>query len=257
MIGDPDRWKDFWQADCRSYYFMGKDNIPFHTIIWPAMLLGYGGLNLPYDVPANEYVTLEGRKVSTSRNWAVWVPDYLERHDPDPLRYVLAASMPETSDSDFSWREYVRRINDELVATYGNLVHRVLTMVWRNFEGKVPKHGALDELDRDLLQQAKRRFEDTGTNIEACRFRPALLSAMGLAQETNRYLNDKAPWQAVRTDRDAAAATLWASLSVINCLKTALFKRFHFWDFLKTQFLLVPQHVFLDIIFGTPGTHVS
>ena len=121
--GEEAKWRDYWQKDCRAYYFMGKDNIPFHTVIWPAMLMGYGGLNLPYDVPANEYLNLEGLKLSTSRNWAVWLPDYLDRYEPDPLRYVLAASMPETSDSDFSWREYVRRNNDELVATYGNLVN--------------------------------------------------------------------------------------------------------------------------------------
>ena len=223
MQGQPDRWKDFWQDDCRSYYFMGKDNIPFHTIIWPAMLMGYGGLNLPYDVPANEYMNLEGRKASTSRNWAIWLPDYLDRYEPDPLRYVLAASMPETSDSEFSWSEYVRRNNDELVATYGNLVHRVLTMVTRNFDGKVPEHGPLDDLSLALLDKARESIEETGKNIGLCRFRVALASAMGLAQETNRYLNEKAPWQAVKTDPAAAAITLWTSLTVINCLKTSLY----------------------------------
>ena len=113
---------------------MGKDNIPFHTVIWPSMLMGFEGLNLPYDVPANEYLNLEGLKLSTSRHWAIWLSDYLVRHEPDPLRYVVASNMPETSDSDFSWKEYVRSNNDELVATYGNLVHRVLTMTVRNFE---------------------------------------------------------------------------------------------------------------------------
>ena len=121
--GDPEAWRDFWQGEARTYYFIGKDNIPFHTLIWPAILLGYGGLNLPYDVPANEYLTLEGRQLSTSRGWAVWLPDYLERFDPDPLRYILSVNMPETGDTDFSWREFVRRNNDELVATYGNLVN--------------------------------------------------------------------------------------------------------------------------------------
>ncbi|MCK4274824.1 MAG: methionine--tRNA ligase, partial [Dehalococcoidales bacterium] len=116
----PEKWRDFWQGDGKSYYFIGKDNIPFHTLIWPAMLLGYEGLALPHDVPANEFLTIEGRKISTSRNWAVWLPDYLERYDPDPLRYILSINMPETSDTDFSWREFVRRNNDELVATYGN-----------------------------------------------------------------------------------------------------------------------------------------
>ena len=115
ISGQPDKWKEFWKQDAKAYYFMGKDNIPFHTVIWPAMLSGCGGYNLPYDVPANEYLNLEGMKLSTSRNWAVWLKDYLDRYEPDPLRYVIAAGMPETSDSDFSWKEYIRRNNDELV----------------------------------------------------------------------------------------------------------------------------------------------
>ena len=221
--GEPDRWRDFWQKDCRAYYFMGKDNIPFHTIIWPAMLLGYGNLNLPYDVPANEYLNLEEQKISTSRNWAIWLPDYLDRYEPDPLRYVLASNMPETSDSDFTWREYVRANNDELVATYGNLVHRVLTMSYRNFGGAVPSRGELDADAKELLATARRRFDETGENIAACRFRAGLSAAMSLAQAVNRYLERKEPWKAVREDRRSAATTLWVSLAVINCLKTALY----------------------------------
>lgn len=220
--GNADAWKDYWQGDCRAYYFMGKDNIPFHTIIWPAMLLGYEGLNLPYDVPANEYLNLEGFKLSTSRNWAVWVPDYLDRYDPDPLRYVLSANLPETSDSDFSWREYVRRNNDELVATFGNLVHRVLSMVNRNFDGKVPDPGELDDVSRELLDEAQARLDTVGTEIEAVRLRQGLSAGMGLAQAANRYLDQKAPWKAVKEDKADAARTLWVSLAVINCLKTAL-----------------------------------
>ena len=221
--GQPDKWKEFWQGESRSYYFMGKDNIPFHTVIWPAMLLGYGGLNLPYNVPANEYVNLEDRKLSTSRNWAVWMPDYLDRHDPDPLRYVLSAIMPETADSDFSWAEYVRRNNDELVATYGNLVHRTLSMTARNFDRSVPDPGELDEPSLALLDEAHSTLDDTGRNIADCRFRNALQSAMRLAQSTNRYLDSKAPWQAVKTDKADAARTLWTSMSVINCLKVAFY----------------------------------
>ena len=221
--GDADRWMDFWQDDCRAYYFMGKDNIPFHTVIWPAMLMGYGDLNLPYDLPANEYMNLEGFKLSTSRNWAIWLPDYLEKYEPDPLRYVIAANMPESGDSDFSWREYVRRNNDELVATYGNLVNRVLAMVARNFEGVVPKPGALDELGEGLLIEARQRFDETAANLEQCKFRAALGSAMALAQAANRYLDRKAPWQAVKADRQDAATTLWVALSTINCIKTALY----------------------------------
>ena len=132
--GNEGKWEDFWKDPAaKAYYFIGKDNIPFHTIIWPAMLVGYGGLSLPYDVPANEFLSLENRQFSTSRQWAVWLPDYLERYRPDPLRYYLSINMPETSDSDFTWSGFVRRNNDELVATYGNLVHRVLTFTYRNF----------------------------------------------------------------------------------------------------------------------------
>ena len=221
--GNQDGWEDFWKGDGHAYYFMGKDNIPFHTVIWPAMLMGYGGLNLPYDIPANEYLQLEGLKVSTSRSWAVWLPDYLDTYEPDPLRYVLASNMPETSDSDFSWREYVRSNNDELVATYGNLVHRVLTMTYRNFDGRVPEAGELDADSTELLDEAKRRFQETGEGIEDCKFRAALGSAMALAQAANRYLDKKAPWQALKTDKQDAASTLWVGLSVINCLKTALY----------------------------------
>ena len=221
--GDADRWKAFWQGECRSYYFLGKDNIPFHTVIWPAMLLGYGGLNLPYDVPANEYLNLEGSQFSTSRNWAVWLPDYLDKYEPDPLRYVLAAGMPETSDSDFSWREYVRRNNDELVATYGNLVHRVLSMVYRNFDGKAPDPGELGDPEKELLDEARRRFQETGESIELVRLRAALSSAMALAHAANRYLDTKEPWRAVKSDKADAARTLWVTLSVINCLKTLLY----------------------------------
>ena len=221
--GKPDAWKDFWQTECRAYYFMGKDNIPFHTVIWPAMLLGYGGLNLPYDVPANEYLNLEGAKLSTSRNWAVWLPEYLDRYEPDPLRYVLASNLPETSDSDFSWREYVRRNNDELVATYGNLVHRTLSMVSRNFDGKAPQPGELDELGEALLDEAQRRFDEVDKHLQSVRLRQALQASMALAQAANRYLERKAPWHAVRVDKADAAQTLWVVLSVINCLKTTLY----------------------------------
>ncbi|MCY3637532.1 MAG: methionine--tRNA ligase, partial [Chloroflexi bacterium] len=220
---NPDAWKSFWEDGSRAYYFMGKDNIPFHTVIWPAMLLGYGGLNLPYDVPANEYLNLEGFKLSTSRNWAVWLPDYLDRYDPDPLRYVIAANMPETSDSDFSWREYVRRNNDELVATYGNLVHRVLSMLNRNFDGVLPEPGELDEVSRALLNESHRRFDEVESYIEGVRLRQALQSSMALAQAANRYLDQKEPWRAVRRDKDDAAQTLWTALTAINCLKTTMY----------------------------------
>ena len=221
--GADEKWRDFWQSDARSYYFIGKDNIPFHTIIWPAMLMGYGGLNLPYDVPANEFLTLEGRQLSTSRNWAIWLPEYLDSYDPDPLRYFLSVSMPEGGDSDFSWREFVRRNNDELVATYGNLVHRVLTFTSRNFDGSVPQPGELDEQSSALLSKAEDTLNSVDRSLYGCRFREAMRAAMGLAQEVNRYLDDKEPWKRIKQERQDAATSLYVALSVISCLRTILY----------------------------------
>jgi methionyl-tRNA synthetase len=189
--GDPDKWKPFWQGDTKSYYFIGKDNIVFHTIIWPAMLMGYGGLNLPYDVPANEFLTFETKKFSTSRNWAVWLPDYLSRYDPDPLRYLLSINMPETSDTDFSWEEFFRKNNNELVATYGNLAHRVLTFTFKNFDSRVPEHGEIDQAGKAIIAKAEETLKNIDALIYACNFKDGIKAAMALAQEANRYLDEK------------------------------------------------------------------
>ena len=187
------------------------------------MLMGYGGLNLPFDVPANEFLTIEGKKVSTSRNWAVWMPDYLDNYAPDPLRYLLSANMPETNDTDFSWREYVRRNNDELVATYGNLAHRVLTLTYRNFDGKVPSPANLDETDRLLIASCEEVFKEVDDSLSRCQFKQALSKAMALAHEANRYLDGKAPWKAIKTDRQAAANSLYTAIGAISALKTMLY----------------------------------
>jgi methionyl-tRNA synthetase len=223
--GDEEEWHDFWDEDkgAYSYYFIGKDNIPFHTLIWPAMLMGYGGLNLPYNVPANEFLTIEGRKLSTSRNWAVWLPDYLSRYQPDPLRYLLSINMPEGGDTDFSWREFVRRNNDELVATYGNLVNRVLTITYRNFEGRVPEHRDLDSEGKGIIDNAQDTLTKVGELISQCHFKQAIMAAMSLAQETNRYLDNKSPWKVIKEDKPAAADSLYVALYAISCLKTVLY----------------------------------
>ncbi|OGN98587.1 MAG: methionine--tRNA ligase [Chloroflexi bacterium RBG_13_51_18] len=220
--GDPEKWRRFWQGDARGYYFIGKDNIVFHTMNWPAMLMGYDGLNLPYDVPANEFLTIESKKGSKSRNWAIWVPDYLSRYDPDPLRYILSINMPETSDTDFSWREFVRRNNDELVATYGNLVNRVLTFTYKNYDGCVPEAGNFDDSDKNLIDSADACIEKVGESIAQCSFKQAIQTAMSLAQQANRYLDDKAPWKKIKEDKRAAATSLYAAINAISRLKTML-----------------------------------
>jgi len=219
IIGKEERWREWWQGDGRTYYFMAKDNIWFHTIIWPAMLMGYGGLNLPYDVPANEFLNLEGKPFSASRNWALWVPDYMERYDPDPLRYYLAATMPESHDSDFTWREFVRRNNDELVATYGNLVHRVLTFAYRRFDRQVPKPTRLSPRDTEVLETVTDAFVTVGRYIAECRFRAALGAAMAAAQAVNRYLDATAPWKSFKRNSEAAATSIYVALRAIDSLK--------------------------------------
>jgi len=221
--GDQEKWRSFWQGDVKSYYFIGKDNIPFHTIIWPAMLMGYDDLNLPYDVPANEFLTIEGRRLSTSRNWAVWLPDYLSRYDPDPLRYLLSINMPETGDTNFSWREFVRRNNDELVATYGNLVHRVLTFVYRSFDGCVPVAGEFDSQSQAVIGMAEDTLNTVDGLLYHCHFKEAMKSAMSLAQETNRYLDDKSPWKIIKQDRQASATALYVAITVLSALSTVLY----------------------------------
>jgi methionyl-tRNA synthetase len=231
LQGDADAWREWWAcppdvrtgSESRSYYFIGKDNIIFHTVIWPAMLMGYDeSLALPWDVVANEHLTLERKPFSTSRNWAIWVDDLLSRYDPDPLRYVLSVNMPESADTDFSWSEFVRRNNDELVGTYGNLAHRTLSFTARQFEGRVPEPGPLTAADEKILRRAAETFDQVTSELEACHFRAAIGAAMALARDTNRYLEEKSPWHEVKVDAKSAATSLHMALQVIQTLKVAL-----------------------------------
>jgi len=221
--GNPDIWKDWWiETDSESYYFVGKDNIPFHAIIWPAMLLGYGGLNLPTNVPANQYLMMSGTKASKSRGTAVWMPDVLDHFHPDAIRYVLTASMPETSDSDFTWAEFVRRNNDELVARWGNLVNRVLAMTHKNFDGKVPPAPVTTAPESTMLLAASQdAFLRTGQELDKIEIRKALNEIMEVAAAANKYLEDRAPWAALKNEnggRMHAAETLHIALQVISNL---------------------------------------
>ncbi|MCL4396141.1 MAG: methionine--tRNA ligase [Chloroflexi bacterium] len=224
--GTPDRWKEWWTKapNVRGYYFVGKDNIPFHTIIWPAMLMGYDpDLPLPYDVPANEFLNLEGHKFSKSEHWAVWINDYLKKYDPDPLRYLLSVNMPEAADTDFTWREFVRRNNDELIANWGNLANRVLTFTYRNFDQRVPAPGELTDADRALIEKSEAAFATVGAALARTRFKEAIGIAVELAREANKYIADNAPWFTIKTDRARAGTTLYVALRVIDNLKTLFY----------------------------------
>jgi methionyl-tRNA synthetase len=229
--GTPDAWRDWWQnPDARHFYFMGKDNIVFHTVIWPSELLGYGTggdlgagrpLELPYNVVASEFLTTESRQFSVSRGVGIYVNDFLSRYDADALRYYLTAAGPETHDTDFTWAEFVRRNNDELVATWGNLVNRTLTNAHRNF-GAVPEPGELTDADRALLEAVEGGFATVGEQIETARFRAALGEAMRLASQANQYLSEQSPWALLEADRERAGTVLYVALRAIDSLKIQL-----------------------------------
>ncbi len=233
LNGDQNAWRKWWQqADARSYYFIGKDNIPFHAIIWPAELIGAGenldanlgstkpeAMVLPYDVPANEFMNLEGQKISGSRNWAVWVSDFLSRYDPDALRYYLTVNMPESKDTDWNWEDFYHRNNDELVATWGNLANRVLSFAYKHWEGVVPDPGELTPIDLDLLREVEDGFNTVGEELEAVHLRAALAEAMRVASDVNKYLDTTAPWQTVKTDKDAAGRAIFTAMKAIDSLK--------------------------------------
>jgi len=232
LQGTPDIWKDWWEDDtCKSYYFIGKDNIPFHAVIWPAQLIGTGTkfgvyfegkenkpFVLPFDVPANEFMNLEGKKISGSRNWAIYVNDFLERYDPDPLRYYLTVNMPESQDTDWDWEDFLKRNNNELVATWGNLANRVISFANKHW-GQVPDPGTLEMEDQDLIDTIESCFLTVGDEYEAVHLRAALAETMRLATEVNRYLDIAAPWQLIKTDKEAAGRKIYTALQAINNLK--------------------------------------
>jgi methionyl-tRNA synthetase len=235
-IGQPEAWRKWWHnPHARAYYFIGKDNIPFHAVIWPGQLIGVDDafdnqmgslpaepLNLPYDVPANEFMNLEGQKISGSRNWAVWAQDFLSRYDPDPLRYYLTVNMPETRDTDWDWDDFYHRNNDELVATWGNLANRVLSFAYRNWDGRIPEPGELRPADRELIETIEYGFREVGNQLETVHLRAALAEAMRLAGEVNKYLDVNAPWFEIKSDKAQAAKSVFTAIKAIDSLKILL-----------------------------------
>ena len=233
--GDPDAWRAWWNdPSAEAYYFMGKDNIVFHSEIWPAMLLGYDGqgskggqpgplgtLNLPTEVVSSEYLTMEGRKFSSSRAVVIYVRDFLERYDVDALRYYVAVAGPETQDTDFTWSEFVRRNNDELVATWGNLVNRAVSFAAKNV-GSIPAAGQLTDLDQDLLARSRQAFGAVGEHLSASRFKFAINEAMRTVSEANKYFSEQAPWKLREADPDRMRTVLHVALQLVDDAKTLL-----------------------------------
>ncbi len=242
------QWQDWWDRDrspdARHYYFIGKDNIPFHTQIWPGMIMAYNDesgtgseeadiselsetavplktarLHLPYDVPANEYLNLGGSQFSTSRGNVIGFNTVLEQFQPDAWRYTLTAMAPESADTEFTWPEFVELVNNELVANWGNLVNRAVGFAFRRFDGAVPQPGPFDETDEALLEEIRGGFESVAAQYEAVRLKAALHEARRLSQRVNQYLNEKEPWQTVKTDPQAAATSVYAALQAIDWLK--------------------------------------
>jgi methionyl-tRNA synthetase len=238
--GDPDAWRAWWQSpDALAYYFMGKDNIVFHAEIWPAMLLGYSGavdqgaegkghdrgslgaLNLPTEVVSSEYLTMEGRKFSSSRSVVIYVRDFLARYDVDALRYYVAVAGPESQDTDFTWSEFIRRNNDELVANWGNLVNRSVSFAARNI-GSIPEPGQLTDADRAILEHSKDAFATVGESLARSRFKAGINETMRTLAEANKYLSDHAPWKLRESDPDRMRTICHVALQLVDDGKTLL-----------------------------------
>ncbi len=231
--GTPDLWRDWWtNPAAKAFYFIGKDNIFFHTSLWPAELMGVGPqfmqifagesgqtLTLPYDVPANQFMNLEGKPMSGSRNWAVWGRDFLTRYQPDALRFYLTANMPENRDTDWNWDDFLARNNNELVANWGNLANRVLSFAHKHWEGTIPMPTALRPEDEAILAVIESGFETVGQLYATVKIRAALQEILRLATEVNKYLDQAAPWKAVKTDKAAAGTTIYTALRAIDSLK--------------------------------------
>ena len=229
--GNPDAWKDYWQnPETRHYYFMGKDNITFHSQIWPAELLGYAGkgskggelhkygeLNLPTEIVSSEFLTMSGSKFSSSKGVVIYVKDFLKEFGPDALRYFIAVAGPENNDTDFTWDEFVRRINNELANGWGNLVNRTVSMANKNF-GEVPVPATLTEADTKILTLAEETLATAAEYLEASKFKAAITAAMHVVGETNAYIADQEPWKLAKdeTQRERLATVLWTALQVVS-----------------------------------------
>jgi methionyl-tRNA synthetase len=256
---EPSKWQEWWKNQAaKQYYFLAKDNIPFHSIIWPSILMGYDEtLNLPYNIPANEYLTLKGEQFSKSRGVGIWVPDILKRFDADVIRYYLSINMPENKDADWTWNDFVSKNNDELLGTYGNFIHRVITFTSKNF-GVIPKAGTLTETDKEALQRILDTHREVGEALEQCSFKKGLRAVMNLAQYGNQYFDHNQPWILVKTDRERCKTVLYISLRLVQSLAVCMtpylpFSSERIWRMLgHTEHIKHWNDARLDIQHGTP-----
>ena len=221
---DPDAWEKWWKdPDAESWYFIGKDNIPFHAVIWPAMLMGHGDLNLPTEIPANQFITFGGSKASKSKGVGYSLAWYIDRLQPDAIRYAIGSVLPEQHDTDISDEEIIRRVNEELVATWGNLVNRVLAMSDRNFDGRVPEPGELTSEDEAVIELGRKTLDAVAGHIEKADLRAGLRAAMDAAGEVNAYLNATEPWNVLKEDGVRGATILWTAIQAIAAIRVALY----------------------------------
>ncbi|MEO0076769.1 MAG: methionine--tRNA ligase [candidate division WOR-3 bacterium] len=222
-IGKPDLWKEYWlNNNTKLVHFIGKDNIVFHAIVWPAMLIAHGDYILPSEIPANEFLNLEGRKLSTSENWAVWLPEYLNEFEPDPLRYALAVNLPENRDVDFAWRDFLARNNNELADVLGNFVNRVVTFINKNYHNKIPESRKLTEFDQEALAKIEETTKQVGALIENFQIKDAIQKLMTLPSFGNRYFDYQAPWQSFKHDREKCDTTINICTRIIASLAITL-----------------------------------
>ena len=220
---EPTKWRDWWQnPEAKHYYFLAKDNIPFHSIIWPSILMGYDEtLNLPYNIPANEYLTLKGEQFSKSRGIGIWVPEILQRFDPDVIRYYLAINMPENKDADWTWNDFVIKNNDELLGTYGNFIHRVITFTSKNF-GSIPPAGTFTEIDTEAMNKIQETLKEVESSLQQCNFKKGLRAVMNLAQYGNVYFDHNQPWVLLKTDPERCKTVLHISLRLVQALTVTM-----------------------------------
>lgn len=222
QIGQPERWREYWQGNVKIVHFLAKDNIPFHALIWPAMLMAYGNFNLPWMIPAYEHLNLEGRKMSTSRGWVVELNDFLDEFDPDMLRYYLTINAPQRRDVDFYWKEFQRRVNDELADIIGNLIHRTLSFIYNNFDGKIPTPSEFDEQDKEMIRLIEGAPLTVGKHIEEFNSSAGLKEVIKLARFGNKYFNDKQPWRTLKENPRKCATTLYICAQLARSLAILL-----------------------------------